>query len=81
MSSICGNGYWWLLKIHGRSRLQRYSRLANWEYVCEVAKSQDTSLPLIPVIGNGDVMSYEVLYYVLYYRTPHCDEIPAVYLP
>ncbi|EKX36292.1 hypothetical protein GUITHDRAFT_158684 [Guillardia theta CCMP2712] len=34
--------------IHGRSRQQRYSRLANWEYIEER-----------PVIGNGDVLSWE----------------------
>ena len=38
--------------IHGRSRLQRYSRQANWEYVLQAAQAQDTNLPLIPVIGR-----------------------------
>ncbi|KAL7487294.1 hypothetical protein ACHAW6_012886 [Cyclotella cf. meneghiniana] len=44
--------------IHGRSRLQRYSKLANWDYIAEIAKSQSTDLRQIPVIGNGDVFSY-----------------------
>ena len=44
--------------MHGRSRLQRYTRLANWEYVLETARAQDPALDLIPVIGNGDIMSY-----------------------
>mmetsp|Transcript_640 Transcript_640/g.1473 ORF Transcript_640/g.1473 Transcript_640/m.1473 type:complete len:769 (+) Transcript_640:66-2372(+) len=44
--------------IHGRSRLQRYSRLANYEYVYKVAGSQSPSLPRIPLIGNGDIFSY-----------------------
>lgn len=44
--------------IHGRSRLQRYSRLANWNYVLKCAKSQDPSLPLLNVIGNGDILSW-----------------------
>ena len=47
-----------LLKIHGRSRLQRYSRLANWEYISQVASGQSTDLPQIPLIGNGDIFSY-----------------------
>ena len=45
--------------IHGRSRLQRYHRLANWDYIAQVAKSQNKDLPLIPIIGNGDIFSYE----------------------
>jgi tRNA-dihydrouridine synthase 3 len=45
--------------MHGRSRLQRYSRLANWEYILEAARSQDPTLPRIPIIGNGDIFSWE----------------------
>lgn len=45
--------------VHGRSRLQRYHRLANWDYVAEVARSQNPDLPLIPIIGNGDIFSYQ----------------------
>ena len=45
-------------QIHGRSRLQRYSKLANWDYIAEIAKSQSANLRQIPVIGNGDVFSY-----------------------
>eukprot|EP00978_Attheya_sp_CCMP212_P004867 scaffold10680_cov64-Attheya_sp.AAC.11 len=44
--------------IHGRSRLQRYSKLANWDYIAQVANSQDPELPRIPVIGNGDIFSF-----------------------
>ncbi len=44
--------------VHGRSRLQRYTRLANWQYIKQVAASQDPSLAPIPVIGNGDIMSW-----------------------
>lgn len=44
--------------IHGRSRLQRYSKEANWEYISLVARSQVASLPPLPVIGNGDIASY-----------------------
>ena len=47
------------IMIHGRSRLQRYSREANWEYIAKVARSQSAKLERqIPVIGNGDVFSY-----------------------
>lgn len=44
--------------MHGRSRLQRYSRLANWDYISHVACSQSPDLPQIPLIGNGDIFSY-----------------------
>jgi|UPI000581AAB3 tRNA-dihydrouridine synthase 3 len=45
--------------IHGRSRLQRYAKEADWDYISMVAKSQDMSLTTIPVIGNGDIFSYQ----------------------
>lgn len=48
--------------IHGRSRQQRYSRLADWQLVLQAAQSQDPSLPLLPVIGNGDILSYHDWY-------------------
>lgn len=44
--------------MHGRSRLQRYTRLANWDYVLETCRAQDPTLGTIPVIGNGDIMTY-----------------------
>ncbi|KAL7538528.1 hypothetical protein ACHAXR_008618 [Thalassiosira sp. AJA248-18] len=44
--------------IHGRSRLQRYSRLAKWDYITQVASSQSPDLQQIPLIGNGDIFSY-----------------------
>ena len=47
------------IMMHGRSRLQRYTRLADWQYVLAAARSQDPTLPIIPVIGNGDIMSWE----------------------
>ncbi|KAI8465075.1 MAG: putative tRNA-dihydrouridine synthase [Monoraphidium minutum] len=43
--------------LHGRTRQQRYSREADWEYIQRCAGvAAGTGLPLI---GNGDVMSYE----------------------
>ncbi|ESL08804.1 hypothetical protein TRSC58_03487 [Trypanosoma rangeli SC58] len=40
--------------IHGRSRKQRYTKLANWAYVEDCA-----TRTALPVIGNGDIFSYE----------------------
>jgi tRNA-dihydrouridine synthase 3 len=40
--------------IHGRSRRQRYTKLANWDYIEQCAK-----LTALPVIGNGDILSYD----------------------
>jgi len=45
--------------IHGRSRLQRYSKQADWEYISRASTSQDPSVPLLPIIGNGDIFSFE----------------------
>lgn len=44
-----------LLTIHGRSREQRYTHLADWDYIDECA---ELAHPM-PVYGNGDVLSYE----------------------
>lgn len=46
-------------KLHGRSRLQRYSRLANWDYIEKVANAQSEEYPKLPLIGNGDIYSYD----------------------
>ena len=47
-----------MTQLHGRSRLQRYSRLANWDYTSQVASAQSPDLQQIPQIGNGDIFSY-----------------------
>jgi len=44
--------------LHGRSRLQRYHKIADWDYIQQVAKAQNPDLPKIPLIGNGDIFSY-----------------------
>eukprot|EP00557_Chaetoceros_sp_GSL56_P012320 CAMPEP_0176477360 /NCGR_PEP_ID=MMETSP0200_2-20121128/579_1 /TAXON_ID=947934 /ORGANISM="Chaetoceros sp., Strain GSL56" /LENGTH=693 /DNA_ID=CAMNT_0017873161 /DNA_START=267 /DNA_END=2348 /DNA_ORIENTATION=- len=44
--------------VHGRSRLQRYSKLADWDYIQKVANSQSCDLERLPIIGNGDIFSY-----------------------
>uniref|UniRef100_A0A1A9WKB1 tRNA-dihydrouridine(47) synthase [NAD(P)(+)] n=1 Tax=Glossina brevipalpis TaxID=37001 RepID=A0A1A9WKB1_9MUSC len=41
--------------LHGRSREQRYTKSANWSYIEECA----AKIKNIPVIGNGDILSYE----------------------
>ncbi|KAL3621350.1 hypothetical protein CASFOL_036262 [Castilleja foliolosa] len=41
--------------IHGRTRQQRYSKLADWDYVYQCARAAPSNLP---VLGNGDVFSY-----------------------
>lgn len=41
--------------IHGRSRQQRYSKSADWDYIYQCTKNASTNLQ---VIGNGDVYSY-----------------------
>ncbi|KAJ3075546.1 tRNA-dihydrouridine(47) synthase [NAD(P)(+)]-like protein [Podochytrium sp. JEL0797] len=46
--------------LHGRSRQQRYTKSANWEYINECAKIAEASG--IPFIGNGDVLGFEDYY-------------------
>uniref|UniRef100_A0A8C2PCU4 tRNA-dihydrouridine(47) synthase [NAD(P)(+)] n=1 Tax=Capra hircus TaxID=9925 RepID=A0A8C2PCU4_CAPHI len=44
-----------LVTLHGRSREQRYTKLADWQYIeqCVAAASP------MPLFGNGDILSYE----------------------
>ncbi|BFZ01663.1 hypothetical protein BsWGS_04702 [Bradybaena similaris] len=44
-----------LVTLHGRSREQRYTKLADWEYASQCA----TAAAPMPVFGNGDILSYE----------------------
>ncbi|KAM8967237.1 tRNA-dihydrouridine(47) synthase [NAD(P)(+)]-like isoform 2-T2 [Pelodytes ibericus] len=44
-----------LVTLHGRSREQRYTKLADWEYIDYCAKIANP----IPLFGNGDIISYE----------------------
>lgn len=46
------------ITIHGRSRAQRYTKLADWEYVNECGKHADD----IPVLGSGDCISWQEYY-------------------
>lgn len=41
--------------LHGRSREQRYTKSADWAYIEQCA----STVKEIPVIGNGDIMSFE----------------------
>lgn len=41
--------------IHGRSREQRYTKRSDWNYIEQCASQAKN----IPIIGNGDVLSYE----------------------
>jgi tRNA-dihydrouridine synthase 3 len=44
------------LTHHGRSRQQRYTRLAEWDYIGECATlASDCGLPFF---GNGDILSH-----------------------
>ena len=51
-----------LLQLHGRSKEQRYGKLADWDYISECKKTCMT-MPFFGkfflMIGNGDVMSFE----------------------
>jgi len=44
-----------MITVHGRSREQRYTRGADWDYISECVESGTD----MPVFGNGDVLSYE----------------------
>lgn len=44
-----------MVTLHGRSREQRYTKLADWNYIGEVAKS----IAPLPLFGNGDLINYE----------------------
>uniref|UniRef100_A0A8C5QQ84 tRNA-dihydrouridine(47) synthase [NAD(P)(+)] n=1 Tax=Leptobrachium leishanense TaxID=445787 RepID=A0A8C5QQ84_9ANUR len=44
-----------LITLHGRSREQRYTKLADWDYIDQCAKIANP----VPLFGNGDILSYE----------------------
>ncbi|KAF8497530.1 FMN-linked oxidoreductase [Russula emetica] len=50
------------MTLHGRTRQQRYTKLADWEYIRECvnavrAREADGDLPRIPIFGGGDAFS------------------------
>jgi tRNA-dihydrouridine synthase 3 len=44
-----------MITLHGRSRQQRYSKLADWDYINKCAEICDP----IPLFGGGDVLSWQ----------------------
>ncbi|KAM9776245.1 tRNA-dihydrouridine(47) synthase [NAD(P)(+)]-like [Syngnathus typhle] len=44
-----------MITLHGRSREQRYTKLADWDYITACSKLASP----IPLFGNGDILSYE----------------------
>ncbi|VDC04359.1 unnamed protein product [Peniophora sp. CBMAI 1063] len=50
------------MTLHGRTRQQRYTKLADWEYIKECvdavrAREQEEDLPRVPIFGGGDCYS------------------------
>lgn len=43
-----------LITVHGRTRAQQYSGLADWNIIRNICESS-----IVPIIGNGDIDSYE----------------------
>ncbi|ORY45235.1 FMN-linked oxidoreductase [Rhizoclosmatium globosum] len=58
--------------LHGRSRQQRYTKTANWEYIRHCAKIARASG--IPLYGNGDVLGFEDYYAQMPYVATRGDE-------
>ncbi|XP_060771453.1 tRNA-dihydrouridine(47) synthase [NAD(P)(+)]-like [Neoarius graeffei] len=44
-----------MITLHGRSREQRYTKLADWSYIDTCSKFATP----VPLFGNGDILSYE----------------------
>lgn len=47
-----------LITLHGRSRQQRYSKIADWDYINKCAEISDP----VPLFGGGDILSYQDYY-------------------
>lgn len=43
------------LQLHGRSREQRYTKLADWHYIKECSEIAEP----MPLFGGGDILSLE----------------------
>ncbi|XP_055638763.1 tRNA-dihydrouridine(47) synthase [NAD(P)(+)]-like [Toxorhynchites rutilus septentrionalis] len=44
-----------LVTVHGRTKEQRYTKLADWNYIQNCALQAN----IMPVFGNGDILSYQ----------------------
>ncbi|XP_032670743.1 tRNA-dihydrouridine(47) synthase [NAD(P)(+)]-like [Odontomachus brunneus] len=44
-----------MITVHGRSREQRYTKLADWDYIEKCALAAQP----VPVYGNGDILSFD----------------------
>ncbi|PKA53109.1 tRNA-dihydrouridine(47) synthase [NAD(P)(+)]-like [Apostasia shenzhenica] len=58
IDSLISNIYLWganAVTVHGRSRQQRYSKLADWNYIYQCAGKAPSGLQFL---GNGDIFSY-----------------------
>ncbi|KAK0166857.1 hypothetical protein PV327_004334 [Microctonus hyperodae] len=44
-----------MISVHGRSREQRYTKLADWDYIERCAAAATP----VPVFGNGDILCYD----------------------
>lgn len=54
-------------QLHGRSRQQRYSKLADWAYIRNCVETlrettKDANMAPIPIFGNGDCYSAQSYY-------------------
>ncbi|KAJ7061201.1 zinc finger dihydrouridine synthase [Mycena amicta] len=66
------------LTLHGRTRQQRYTKLADWPYIktcvdAARAREADEDLPRIPIFGNGDCYSGTA-----YWETVHHSRVDGV---
>ena len=46
------------ITLHGRTQKQQSDGLADWNEIARAARLRDSMAPDIPVLGNGDVLSY-----------------------
>jgi tRNA-dihydrouridine synthase 3 len=64
------------ITLHGRSRAQRYTRMADWDYIKQIADFVKTKRAEVEdvgdgrhvkpwIVGNGDVYSWEDWYYAV----------------
>ncbi|XP_054270481.1 tRNA-dihydrouridine(47) synthase [NAD(P)(+)]-like isoform X2 [Macrosteles quadrilineatus] len=59
-----------VVMVHGRSKEQRYTKLADWEYIEQCAQAAAPT----PLVGNGDILSYED-YDLVREKSPTCAAV------